>query len=97
MAYEAKAPQSVPTAQNIILEGRARLAVSGVNDVVSYDENEIVMDTAKGRLTVRGEHLHMGRLTLENGEATVDGSFTALEYDDSTGEKARGFFARLFS
>ena len=96
MSYETKAPQSVPSAQNVILEGRAHLAVSGVSNVVSYDESEIVMDTVKGRLTVRGEHLHMGRLTLENGEATVDGAFTALEYDDDAGEKARGFFARLF-
>ena len=59
----------------LVLSDRHTGSVTGVNDVVSFDENEIVLDTEMGLLTVRGKELHVKRLTLEKGELDLEGQF----------------------
>ena len=80
---------------HLILEGREQLSVSGVEEVESFDENQIVMYTTKGTLVVRGENLHIEKLSLDGGDLKVEGSVDALNYEDEGGEGG-GFFARLF-
>lgn len=48
--------------------------ITGIADVVSFDENTIVLDTDMGLLTLKGKELHVSRLTLEKGEVDVDGT-----------------------
>jgi len=81
---------------NVILEGRRRLSVSGVADVESFDENEIVMGTAQGVLVLHGQELRIEKLSLDSGDVTVEGVIDKLEYEEQTAP-ATGFFARLFS
>lgn len=90
MAYEEKL---LP--HHILLEGRSDLAVSGVEEVESFDENTIVMLTGKGTLVVRGEGLHIEKLSLDGGDLKVEGTVDSLTYEDDGREKA-GFFARLW-
>ena len=80
--------------QNIIIENRSRMSVSGVSDVENFDENTVVLYTNRGLLTVKGTGLHIERLSLETGELAVEGTIDALEYtsDIETG----GFWSRLF-
>jgi len=95
MAYERKTPAPSPAApQTLLLESRARLTLSGVSNVVSCEPGEVVMETTGGPLTIRGSELHMARLTLETGEAAIDGRVDAIEYTDAP--EGGGFFARLF-
>ena len=91
--YVPASPISSP--QTITMEGRARLSVTGVSNILSYDENEIIMETSKGTLHVKGSKLHMAKLTLETGEALVDGTFDSVAFEDTT-SSGKGFFARLF-
>ena len=56
------------------LEERHRLAVTGVSEVLSFDDNQVVMDTALGLLTVEGEQLHVEKLSLDGGELRLEGS-----------------------
>lgn len=86
---------SVELPGNLILEGRARLSVSGVMDVESFDETLVLMETSDGMLSVRGSGLHMEKLNLENGELALVGEISALEYDDRVSART-GLFARLF-
>ena len=79
---------------HVILEGREELAVSGVEEVESFDENTIVMSTALGTLVVRGENLHIEALSLEGGELKVTGGVDCLSYEDN--EQPSGLFSRLF-
>lgn len=80
---------------HIILEGREQLTVSGVEEVESFDENSIVMDTIKGVLIVRGENLHIEKLSLDGGDLKVEGSIDSLTYEER--RNAQGcLFARLF-
>jgi len=94
MAYEEKALVSAAPPHNVILEGRRKLSVSGVRDVARFDEGEIAMETVAGELIVRGEGLHIGRLSLDTGELSVEGHVTELCYEESA--PAGGFWSRLF-
>ena len=83
------------TAQNVILEDRKSLSVTGVSDVDSFDEQTITVFTQLGELTVRGMDLHITKLSVETGELTVDGRIDALIYAQEQ-PKNSGFFARMF-
>ena len=50
------------------LENRNAASLTGVREVVSFDENQVVMDTDMGLLTIKGKDLHVSRLTVEKGE-----------------------------
>ncbi|HHU22891.1 MAG TPA: sporulation protein YabP [Clostridiales bacterium] len=93
MAYEEKA-KMVQRPHNIILEGRTHLSVSGVEDVESFDENEIVMHTTKGNLIVQGEGLHIEKLSIDTGELTVTGMVTDLSYEEVS--QGGSVWSRLF-
>ncbi len=80
---------------NCILEDRRTLSVSGVNDVDSFDEQTIIAATDSGELTIRGEKLHITRLSLEIGELQVEGNISALSYTDNA-PKSTGFFSKVF-
>lgn len=80
---------------NCILEDRRTLSVSGVNDVDSFDEQTIIAATDSGELTIRGEKLHITRLSLEIGELQVEGNISALSYTDNV-PKSSGFFSKVF-
>ena len=70
-------------AHDLILTGREKLEVSGVEDVESFDDTEIVMSTSQGSLRVQGSGLHVGRLDLTLGELTVTGLVTGLDYTET--------------
>lgn len=80
---------------SVVMEGRKKLSVSGVEEVESFDENTIVMSTALGVLVVRGEDLHIEVLSLEGGELKVEGEVDSLTYEED-GRREGGFFSRLF-
>lgn len=93
MAYEEK--MRVPAkAHHIIMEERSKLSITGVEDVASFDEDEIVMRTSQGNLIVRGSGLHIGKLTLDSGEVAIDGLVTELCYEETTG--GGSLWSRLF-
>lgn len=79
---------------DIAIAGRKRMTLTGVEDVVSYDDCRVVMKTALGGLVVAGSGLKLGRLDTASGCAEIEGSVKALEYTDSGAEK--GFFKKLF-
>jgi sporulation protein YabP len=82
-------------AHRLELEGRERLLVSGVEDVERFDETGIVMSTAAGVLTVTGEGLHIGQLSLDGGELHVDGRIDSIAYEDGEGPRV-SLLHRLF-
>lgn len=80
--------------QNIIVENRSKMSVSGVSDVENFDERTVQLCTNRGRLTVRGEGLHIERLNLETGELAVEGVIDGFEYSEAV--ENVGFWSRLF-
>ena len=96
MPYEERKsdPQPPRKANNLTLEGRRKLTVSGVEEVESFDENEISMRTGEGDLIVRGEGLRVDRLNVEGGDVNILGSISELRYAEPAPEKS--FWARLW-
>lgn len=76
------------------LENRARLNVTGVREVESFDESAVVLHTAKGVLVIRGQSLHLQTLSIDGGQVAVDGTVDALVYEET--QEQGGFFSRLF-
>ena len=94
MQYEEKKLRAETAPHHVILEGRESLSVSGVEEVESFDENTIIMTSVKGTLVVRGEDLHIEKLSLDGGDLRVEGVVDSLSYEDDSRERG-GFFARL--
>ncbi|MBU5459667.1 sporulation protein YabP [Anaerostipes sp. MSJ-23] len=82
----------------ISLLNRSLGVITGVRDVVSFDLNEIILDTEQGLLMIKGVNLHVKRLLVEKGEVEIDGkvdSFLYSDMEESKGTK-EGFLGRLF-
>ena len=82
----------------LMLTGRKTCALSGVNDVLSFDVNEILLETEQGMLMIRGSELHVSRLSLDKGEVDIDGRIDSFTYSETAGYGAKGesILARLF-
>ena len=82
----------------IVLTGRKTCTITGVNDVLSFDVNEVLLETEQGMLMIKGTELHVSRLSLDKGEVDVDGSVDSLTYSETSGarEKTESFLSRLF-
>jgi sporulation protein YabP len=81
---------------HVIMEGRSRLSVSGVEDVESFDEQSVVCVTSRGVLVIRGRELRIGKLNTEGGDLNVEGAIDALEYEEDKAAPGGGFFSRIF-
>ena len=92
MPEEKRAPAQP---HNVILEDRKRLRLTGVSDVDSFNEQVISVYTEMGVLTVRGEGLHIGRLSVETGELDLTGDIYGMVYTDEGGRNKGSFFKRL--
>ena len=81
---------------NII--ARKSATITGVNDVLSFVAGEVLLQTEQGILMIRGNELHVNRLTLEKGEVDIDGRIDSLTYSDSAGggKSSESLLGRLF-
>lgn len=75
---------------------RKLCTIQGVEDVLSFDLHEILLDTEQGRLLLKGDNLHVSRLT--KGEVDVDGRIDSLTYSNEGGFASRGenLWGKLF-
>ena len=83
----------------LVINNRQTSLVTGVLDVLSFDLNEVLLETEQGMLMIRGSELHVSRLTLEKGEVDIDGRIDSLTYSEQTasaGSKAESLLSRLF-
>lgn len=81
----------------IVLTGRKTAVISGVMDVLSFDTREVLLETDMGILLLKGDDLHVNRLTLEKGEVDLDGRVDSIAYSENNHLKGEdGFFKKLF-
>ena len=81
----------------LTLDNRKEVLLTGVKDVVSFDEKEILLQTSEGRLQIRGSQLHVKGLDLEKGEAVLAGHVDSLVYmSKDSPRKEEPLFTRLF-
>ena len=76
--------------QNLILENRGKLSISGVNDVLSFDDQVVMVETELGLLTIKGENIRINKLSIDTSEVIVEGHISYLAYSDKELEKTKG-------
>lgn len=79
---------------NVIMEKRAKLNMSGVTQVLTFDDETVVLETDMGMLTVKGTKLNIGGFSASSGELNMTGSVYALVYTDDKDAKT-SFIKRL--
>ena len=83
--------------QNFILENRGKLSISGVLDVLSFDDQVVMVETELGLLTVKGENLRINKLSIDTSEVIVEGDISYLAYSDKENkENKTSFMSKIF-
>lgn len=82
----------------VSMTNRRLCVINGVKDVISFDVQEVRLETELGMLQIKGEDLHVSRLTLERGEIDIDGRIDSFIYMDesSMGGKKESLWERMF-
>lgn len=82
--------------QNIFLENRNRLNVTGVLDVLNFDEQTITVETELGVLVIKGSDLKLNKYNLDDTELSIEGEINSLNYDDKVNHKSESLLAKIF-
>jgi len=76
------------------LTGRSFLALTGIDEVLSFDDGMVSLDCGGTVLAVSGSELSIVKLSLESGEVSLSGRIDAIVYTDE--QPKRGLFSKLF-
>lgn len=84
-------------AHDIVMKRRQTIEITGVKQVESFDNEEFLLETNMGYLSIRGENLQMKNLDVDAGIVSIKGKIFDLIYMDETSSgKGKGFFGKLF-
>ena len=81
----------------VTMDSRKYARLTGVKDVISFDEKEIILSTVKGELIIQGEGLHIKKIAIDKKEAEIDGLIRGFMYSDK--EKSgdtKSLLAKIF-
>ena len=90
MTIDERKTINTAVVQNLILENRGKLSISGVLDVLSFDDQVIIVETELGLLTIKGENLRITKLSIDTSEVIVEGNIAYLAYSNKEIEKNKG-------
>lgn len=82
--------------QNVILESRSKVSISGVKDVLSFDDQIVIMETELGLLNIKGDNLKINKLNLDSAEVIVEGEINSLNYSDHAKKDQEGLLSKIF-
>ncbi len=85
------------TEHEIIISKREKMTVSGVMDVISFDETSVMLETLMGDMIIQGDDIHISTLNLERGQLSLSGRVDGLYYNTSGDAGGKGLFRRLKS
>lgn len=84
--------QSIQLPHKLTLNGRKALNVTGVSEVISFDDQSVILHTSMGILSVHGQELQLKSLSPEGGQVMINGTVAALIYEEAKPD--RGWFRR---
>jgi len=84
------------TGHKLVILNRENIEITGVTDIVSFDADEVDLETVQGMLTIQGENMHVSRLALDSGVVMASGTVTAVTYSNNKTVNAGSIFSRLF-
>ena len=81
----------------VVIDSRRKIVVTGVEDVDSFNENEVILLSNHGFITVVGDDLHINKLNLDEGQLVVEGMIQGLDYADHEEQRSKGgVFSKMF-
>lgn len=83
---------------SVVMDRRELVNITGVTDVISFDEETVIADTDLGAIILRGANLHVNKLNLDSGELEIDGDILSLNYEEqgSVGKGKSSFLNKIF-
>ena len=87
------AQEQIQLPHKLSLNERKTLTMTGVTEVVSFDDSTVILRTGLGTLVVQGRDLQLKTLSLDGGQVAVDGNISALVYEETRAD--RGLLRRL--
>lgn len=94
---EEKTSNLKPIVQNLILENKEKLTITGVRDVLSFDDQLVIIDTELGMLTAKGENIKINKLSIDTGDVIIEGEIYSLNYSkDNFDKKQSSLIGKLF-
>lgn len=82
--------------QNVILENRKKLTMTGIKDVLSFDDEVVAVDSELGLINIKGTDLRVNKISTESGDVIVEGTIRTIEYSDKDLSTRQGFMSRIF-
>ena len=82
-----------PLPHRLTLAERKKLTVTGVTEVISFEDTQVILQTGMGLLSVQGSQLQLKTLSLEGGQVEVEGTVSTLIYEET---RQGGWLSRLF-
>ncbi len=82
--------------QNLILENREKLSISGVIDVLSFDDQIVILETELGMLSIKGEDLRINKLSIDTQDVIIEGNIVSLTYSDKEERKSGNLLGKIF-
>lgn len=98
MKYEYDNENPARSPHTCVMKNREELALTGVKEVASFDENQVILDTDHGLLMIKGSEMHVKNLSVEQGDMTLAGSIDSLTYSSNEAYRRSGksWISRLF-
>jgi len=84
MNIEERKSLSSTVIQNLILENREKLSISGVLDVLSFDDQVVIIETELGLLNVKGNNIRINKLSIDTSEVVVEGEIYSMVYSEKS-------------
>lgn len=91
--------RAVKVPHSFTLDRRKRAVITGVTDVSSFQEHEVVLTIESGEMVITGQNLHISKLLLEEGQLHLDGLVDGVMYQTTVKKERKGgrFWKRLFA
>lgn len=97
MPIDERKMMNTSVIQNLVLENREKLSISGVLDVLSFDDQVVIVETELGLLTIKGDNLRINKLSLDTSEVIVEGEIYNLAYSENDlDKKTSGLLGKIF-
>lgn len=87
----------VKNPHTLSIDKRKRAIITGVMDVFSFQENEVILKIESGEMVLTGQNLHISKLLLEEGQLHVEGQVDGVQYQAGTKHEGKGrIWKRIF-
>ena len=77
----------------LTLNERKNLTMTGVTEVLRFEDSAVVLRTGQGTALIQGQELKLKTLSLDGGQMAVEGNICAISYEEP---REGGLWQRLW-